>query len=93
MSISFASGHVAIYSYCFTLCCRETQCYYLINTTLALVQLHKYGQSNIRVPAAADQGSCPLLNKGKTTRIKNQRNHEQVSNQIFVKIKIKYRDF
>ena len=36
----------------------------------------------MRVPAAADQGSCPLLNKGKTTRSKN---HKQNSNQITFK--------
>ena len=40
----------------------------------------------MRVPAAAaDQGSCPLLNKGKTTRSKNHRNHKQNSNQITFK--------
>ena len=36
----------------------------------------------MRVPAAADHGSCPLLNKGKTTRNKN---HKQNSNQTMFK--------
>ena len=40
--------------------------------------------------AAADQGSCPLLNKGKTTRGKNQRNRKQNSN---VQMKISGWDF
>ena len=40
----------------------------------------------MRVPAAAaDQGSCPLLNNGKTTQNKNQRNHKQNSYQIMFK--------
>ena len=35
--------------------------------------------------AAADQGSCHQLNKGKTTQSKNQRNRKQNSDQITFK--------
>ena len=47
----------------------------------------------MRGPAAADKGNCHLLNDGKTTQSKNQRNHKQNSKKIIFKLKISYRDF